>query len=365
MTRRWTINGRFLAQSMTGVQRYAHEIVRSLDQLLLEKHDLARGLEIELVVPPDASNTIELGAISQRVAGRSGGHLWEQTVLPMQAQGGLISLCNTGPILMRKHIVCIHDVNTRVYPQSYSPSFRALYRVLIPALGVSAKQITTVSHYSANELARLGVCSPEKITVAPNGHEHALRWVPRYSAATENVASRDTIVVIGSSIPHKNIGLIIGMAERLAGAGLKIAVVGMSDSRVFSSKATRQDLANVTWLGRLTDEEMAALLQDSMCLAFPSFVEGFGLPPLEAMAMGCPVVVSDRASLPEICGDAAMYASPDNADAWFESFTRLHNAPLLRASLITHGKSRLSHYSWRTSAERYLEIMAKEDRFQI
>lgn len=365
MTRHWTINGRFLAQPMTGVQRYAHEIVRRLDAQLAGGHPLARDLDVELLVPPDAARTFPLKAVRRRTVGRVSGHAWEQAVLPFHVRGGLLSFCNTGPLAVGKQILCIHDVNTRAYPQSYSLSFRLLYRTLLPALGLTATTIGTVSHYSAGELARHGICRPGKIVVVPNGHEHATLWTPRHSPATKAVATRDTIVVIGSSIPHKNVGLIIGMADRLAARGLRVAVVGMSDARVFNAAnpAAKAHKAgdNVAWLGRVSDDELAALLGDSMCLAFPSFVEGFGLPPLEAMAIGCPVVASDRASLPEICGDAALYASPDDADAWFDAFVRLHDAPDLRSRMIERGHARTAHFRWQDSADGYLAEMARAD----
>jgi len=120
---------------------------------------------------------------------------------------------------------------------------------------------------------------------------------------------------IGSAAPHKNVGLVLDMADRLAEAGLRIAIVGMSDSRVFKSGPTSAKARNVHWLGRISDGELVALLGDSLCLAFPSLTEGFGLPALEAMAVGCPVVVSDRASLPEVCGNAALFAPPDDPEA--------------------------------------------------
>jgi glycosyltransferase involved in cell wall biosynthesis len=106
---------------------------------------------------------------------------------------------------------------------------------------------------------------------------------------------------------------------------------------------------------------LAALLQNCLCLAFPSLVEGFGLPALEAMALGCPVVVSDRASLPEICGDAALYASPEDADAWFSRFMELATKPALRERMIARGRAAASRFSWAASAERYLQAMAVID----
>ena len=148
-------------------------------------------------------------------------------MLPQSVSGGLISLCNTGPIALSKHIVCIHDLNTRLYPASYSLPFRTLYRALLPTLGRSANAIATVSRFSADQLVSYGVASADKVKVIPNGHEHALRWRPRHSQKTRSAAGPNTVVLIGSLAPHKNIGLVLGLAPKLAAAGLKIAVAGI------------------------------------------------------------------------------------------------------------------------------------------
>jgi glycosyltransferase involved in cell wall biosynthesis len=361
MARRWTINGRFLSQPTTGVQRYAREVVRSLDTLIAEQVPLARGLEIGLLCPPETTD-IPLGSIERREIGRTRGHTWEQWPLPASLDGsGLLSLCNTGPIVSRRHIVCIHDANVWNAPQSYSIAFRSLYRTLLPYLGKTAAAVSTVSDYSLGELVRRGVVPSEKVFVAPNGHEHALRWKPQHSAETRLAASRDTIVMIGSQAPHKNVGFILNMAERLEEAGLKIAVVGFADPRVFQGHSSRAEAANIHWLGRISDGELAALLKDSLCLAFPSLTEGFGLPALEAMAIGCPVVVSDRVSLPEVCGGAALFAPPDDPDAWFNSFAKLRGSEAFRLHMIGKGRARASAYSWRGTALRYLTAMAAAD----
>ncbi|WP_037385226.1 glycosyltransferase family 4 protein [Sinorhizobium americanum] len=364
MERWWTINGRFLAQPVTGVQRYAFEILHALDELLVEGSSLSRRLRIELLVPVEASVPY-LRAISSRSVAPMSGQLWEQTSLATHARGGLLSFCNTGPLSIRKQILCIHDVNTRACPQSYSLAFRLLYGALIPILGRRVAAVTTVSDYSADELVRHRICRSAKITVIPNGHEHATRWQPRHSPTTRAAAGPNTIVVVGSAIPHKNIALIIGMAERLASVGLRIAVVGMSDARVFKAAARPASSGNVTWLGRLSDEELAALLKDCLCLAFPSFVEGFGLPPLEAMAIGCPVVSSDRASLPEICAGAALYASPEDPEAWFDRFMQLRKLPDVRERMISLGKARALNFQWKASARQYLEAMAALDEVSL
>lgn len=361
MTRRWTINGRFLSQPMTGVQRYAREVVRSLDSLILEQVPLARGLGVRMLCPPK-SGDMPLVSIERCEIGRMGGHAWEQAQLSSSLDGsGLLSLCNTGPLLVRKQIVCIHDANVWNAPQSYSTAFRMLYRHLLPRLGNRTWGISTVSEYSLGELVGRGIVQAGRAFVAPNGHEHALRWKPQHSEVTRLAASRDTIVMIGSSAPHKNVDLILGMARRLADVNLRIAVVGAADPRVFRGQLQAETM-NVHWLGRVSDGELAALLRDSLCLAFPSLTEGFGLPALEAMVIGCPVVVSDRASLPEVCGSAALFAPPDDPDAWFDRFVQLRESQALRLHMIGKGRTRGLEYSWKTTAMRYLEAMAAADR---
>jgi len=293
--------------------------------------------------------------------GSVNGHLWEQVVLPRHARGGLLSLCNTGPIIARKHIVCIHDLNTRSFPSSYSVPFRALYRMLQPALGRRATRIATVSQFSADEIVRYSVCPRNRIIVIPNGHEHTKQWTPHHCAATRAAAGPSTIVIVGNTAPHKNVRLILDLAGRLDQAGLRIAVVGVCDSRVFAADAAAPMGHNIAWLGRLSDSELAALLNHCLCLAYPSLVEGFGLPPLEAMALGCPVVASDRASLPEVCGNAALYASPNDPDAWMAQFVRLSQDQELRTRMVAQGRGRASMFRWIGSAELYLQAMAEAD----
>jgi glycosyltransferase involved in cell wall biosynthesis len=361
MTRYWCINGRFLTQRITGVQRYAREIVCALDQVMSTGHPLTKGLEVELVVPRGTPDLPHLQAIRLCEAGRIRGHVWEQVVLPGLVRDGLVSLCNTGPIAANRHIICMHDANVRLFPASYSLSFRILYRTLQPMLGRRALAVTSVSHSSAGELARFGIVAQKNVRVIPNGHEHALRWQPKHTADTRTAAGPNTIVVIGSPAPHKNIELVLGLAPRLAAAGLRVAVVGVRDARVFKEIQAEAQSANVVWLGRLSDEALAALLKDSLCLAFPSLTEGFGLPLLEAMALGCPVITSDRASMPEICADAALYAPPTMPGMWLDHFLRLRQDQSLRTALITRGRDRVRMYSWRQSALLYLELMATAD----
>jgi glycosyltransferase involved in cell wall biosynthesis len=364
---RWFINGRFLSQQPTGVQRYAEEIVRALDEIVSEQSNEANGLKIELLCPPGSREVPGLNSILVRSVGRGRGHLWEQTMLPRYVKGGLLSLGNTGPLAISKQIVCIHDANPRLFPQSYSKPFRLFYRALLPALGRRAAAIATVSQFSALQLRKFGIAPAAKIPVIPNGHEHVQRWRPSHSQATRQAAGPGTVVLIGSPAPHKNIGLMLGLADCFRSRGLTLAIAGALDSRVFKARghgtamAARptpfRDEKGIIWLGRVSNDELAALLKDSLCLAFPSYVEGFGLPALEAMALGCPVVASDRASIPEVCGTAALYAAPDDRAAWLGHFLRLQSDAALRLDLTEKGRARAKHFSWRQSAQLYLNLI--------
>lgn len=366
----WFINGRFLSQPATGVQRYAEEIVRALDEVLAEQDGPRARLKAELLCPPGSRELPGLKTISCRWVGHGTGHVWEQTSLPLFVKGGLISLGNTGPLALSKQILCIHDVNPRLFPQSYSKAFRILYRALLPALGRSAAAVATVSRYSASQLQHFGIAPASKIRVMPNGSEHIRRWKPRHSNITRDAAGPGTVVLIGSPAPHKNMALMLRLAGQFHSLGLRLAIAGALDTKVFKNGAAGkiapeavlpETAGSVIWLGRVSDDELAALLRDSLCLAFPSYVEGFGLPALEAMVVGCPVIASDRASIPEVCGSAALYASPGDEAGWLGHILRLQADPVLRRELSGMGQAQAKKFSWRKSAQLYLGLMNELD----
>jgi glycosyltransferase involved in cell wall biosynthesis len=357
----WTINGRFLTQPVTGVQRYGREILQALDQHLAHDHPLCRDLDLEILLPGECPADVSLSKIVVRTTKSNQPYVWEQAVLQRAASAGILSLCNTGPILARRQIVCIHDANTRIVPQSYSWKFKLAYRLLLPVIGHTAQVTATVSAFSATQIERFGIAPKGKTEVVHDGHEHALRWIPRKTPATQLVSSTNTIVVVGSHAPHKNIGMLIGLAPQLAAEGLRLAIVGMENGRVFSGGGPAIGADNVFWLGRLSDGEIAEVLTHAMCLALPSLTEGFGLPAAEAMALGCPVAVSNCGSLPEICGEAALYAAPDDPAGWLENFKRLRDDPALRGKMKRAGPPTAARFSWSRSAERYLELMARVD----
>ena len=351
----WSINGRFLTQSRTGVQRYAGEMTRAIDDALAADDKLARGQRWDLLIPADCATPPSYTAIDVRRSTRGTGYAWEQAILPMMAKGGLVNFANLGPLAHRRQIVCLHDANIFLEPTSYSNYFRLAYRGLFPVLARRARTVTTVSAFSAGMLREFGVTGTRCAKVIPNGHEHALRWnasASRFSAP--GLFRRPFVFALGSRAKHKQLDLLLGLAPALDAMGLDLVVSG-GTSKIFADSELPAS-GNVFPLGFVSDDDLAALLGRALCFAFPSRTEGFGLPLLEAMVHGAPIVTSNRASMPEVCGDAALYAAPDDPAAWLARIARLAENQTLRATLRAKGSLRYKRFSWRDGASMYLDL---------
>jgi glycosyltransferase involved in cell wall biosynthesis len=283
------------------------------------------------------------------------GYIWEQCELPLRARRPILSLCNVGPLAATEQIVCIHDANVFRSPESYTPGFRLFYRMFLPRLARRAARLATVSHASRREIARAFSLAEDDIAVLPNGHEHVLNWRPEQSAMRDVVSRfRPFVLMIGSKALHKNNSLVLGLAEAFEALSVDIVVVG-GEAPIFAHTPQGR-AANVHFLGRVSDDDLACLYGRALCLAFPSRSEGFGLPLLEAMTLGCPVVASPIPSSLEVCGDSALFAALDDGESWLRSVERIAQSTDLRAELIGRGRVRARSFSWRQSAQGYLNL---------
>ena len=363
--RRWTINGDFTTLSpKTGVARYSREVTMALDALICEGHRLTLDLDIELVVPrpmaaPLALENIPVTVLPEYSRPRLP-QFWVQAQLPRYVSGGLVSFCNLAPIALKRHIACIHDLHTRLMPSSYKRGFRWAHRLILPALGRHAARITTVSELSRSNLVEFGIAPARNIIVTYNGSDHATRWNSARSVLNIR-RGRPYVLCLGQKDQaYKNLGLLARLAPLLDEMGLDLWMPGNADEN-----ALRQHVAqmpgNVVFPGRISDDDLKKLFENALCFLFPSRIEGFGLPAIEAMASGCPVVASTAPCLPEICGDAALFADPDKVDIWAENIRMLLHFPEMRAALIARGYAHASTYSWRRIAEKYLELMQEVD----
>ena len=353
-----SINGRFLTQRITGVQRYAHEMMHALDGLL-EAHPINGTPEAELLVPPDVlqENLPALRNIAIRQLGRLHGHAWEQVELPRFAQGLVLNFCNTFPMAIRRQLVVIHDASIYASPVGYTPAFKAYYRVLFATARYRNNiRIVTVSEFSKAELQKFAGFKASQISVIHNGADHWKRVTPDFAVlARLGLVDRPFLMAVGSENKNKNIGRLIEAFYKLSPPDIPLVLAGGKNTQVFSS-IEAQDGENLIRTGYLTDAELAALYSRALAFVFPSLYEGFGLPPLEAMYFGCPVVCSRAASLPEVAGDAALYCNAYDVDDIAACLQKIIEDKAMRDRLIKAGEAQIAKFTWRASAEKMLAL---------
>ena len=359
MRHRVVLNGRFLAQVQTGVQRYAAETLRALDALLLDHPAVRDRLEIVLAVP-DGAEAFELNAIEcVHVAGRAG-HRWEQLALWRYARGAyLVNFNYSGPLFKRRQLVTIHDATVRAMPASFTRGYRWVHNGMVTVLGRSAHAVMTVSDFSREELVRWFGLARRRIIVGREGGEHAVRGAVDDDAVLQKhgLIAGQYILGVGSVKPNKNYALLGRAIAQLGDYPWPVAIAGAKDIGIFRGASALPD--SFRFLGFVPDDELSALYRHAAWFVFPSLYEGFGLPAVEAMANGCPVLAARAASIPEVCGNAALYFDATDPASLAATLRRVASDPGLRAPLIRSGFERLRYYNWRANAAILLDHLQR------
>ncbi|RAI92347.1 glycosyltransferase involved in cell wall biosynthesis [Paenibacillus pabuli] len=351
------INARFLTQTITGVQRYALELVKEMDQLIDRGEIDGNRYEFCLLSPSNIINEPAFKHIRHKAVGKLKGHLWEQLELPFYAKGGLlINLCNTGPAFNKNQIVTIHDAAVFNYPKAFSFAFRAWYKFLMVRLGKTSKKIITVSHFSKGELMQHCKIAEHKLVVTHLGIDHIHRKKAAAGTIEKYGIQLPYVLAVSTMNPYKNFNLIFEVLPEIEAHNLNVVIVGSKNSKVFGEQTWAKSDA-VNWVGYVSDEELKALYEDAAGFIFPSLYEGFGLPPLEAMALGCPVIVSSRASIPEVCGDAVLYFNPDSPKEAASQLIEITSNPELSKQMSYKGKDHSGLFSWNKCAKDTVNII--------
>jgi glycosyltransferase involved in cell wall biosynthesis len=252
----------------------------------------------------------------------------------------------------------IHDAQVYTQPGTYSPAFRLLYRWLLPALGRRSQVVLTVSEYSRLGLEKHGVVPPGKAHVVHNGVDHFGQVeADATTLARHGLAQQGYFLAIGSLAPHKNLKMLVNAARARKDKTIPLIIAGGKKPSVFKDEGL-QEGDGVRFLGRVSDEELKALYQGASALLFPSITEGFGLPPLEAMSCGCPVVATTGGAVPEVCGNAVLYADPFRKSEWTNAMEKVAASPDLRQDFSQRGLARAQFFTWRRAAEQLLRILA-------
>jgi len=352
------INGRFLTQRVTGIQRYAGETLLALDALL---RNGAAPQNVEwTVVAPVGTAFPPLTHIRCEAVGKMTGHLWEQLVLPWVTRAGLlVSFGSTGPVVKRAQVITVHDASVYQVPDAFSWRFKAWYRVMISWIVGRSTLVLAVSEFAGREVVQWFGARPDTVSITAEGWQHLQRTEADLSILQRHgLQGGGFVLAVSSPTPNKNFALLLKAMQRMQDVPLTFVIAGASDPKVFTA-VQLQSSERVKWVGYVSDSELKALYQSAMCFVFPSRYEGFGIPPLEAMSCACPVVVSSIDSVIEVCGDAAEYFDPSD-DAALEAILRklAQSDEPTRQRLRSRSLQRSQLFSWRQGAEKNLNAIS-------
>lgn len=335
------INGRFLTQKLTGVQRVALELLKELDKI-------SYNADIYLAAPQGAVFP-NLKNVKCLHVGKKRGVIWEQTDFcryVKKEKAVSLNLCNSAPLFGKK-IVMLHDVKFKAHPEFFSKKFRLWYGLLFGNITKKALKILTDSEFSKSEILKYYKKTKCEIDVLYAGWQH-------YSSGEYDSSLRDSLnledngycFAMSSLEPNKNLKWIIETAK--SNADETFIVAGGINAKIFAEE--KFDLpVNVKLVGYVQDPQAKDLIKHCKAFIFPTFYEGFGIPPLEAMAEGVKkVIVSDTTVMHEIYGDSVIYVNPKKYD---------YSIKILLDAETVDGKAVLEKYSWEQSAHKLLALL--------
>ena len=333
----------------TGVGRYPKELLPRLRAL--------DGLEVVPLAAPGAGRSRTTPQRLMEIARRDFAYYPSGLGRRAGRHGAQIIHCPApGPAFVSGTplVMTVHDLLWIRLPQFFTLPTKAYHRLSLPAVRRAARVLTN-SHYTRGEVIELLGLPEERVVVTPFGVDP--RFAPR---DVDRAALRERFDITGRYVlavatrePRKNQGALLRAFERLAPRVDDVALVlvggrGWRSAELERTIAAVGDRVRVT--GFVSDDELVELYAGATCFAFPSFAEGFGLPVLEAMASGVPVVTSDRTALPEVAGDAALLVNPDDDRELEDAIEQVLTTPELAADLTRRGLARSAGFTWQACA---------------
>jgi glycosyltransferase involved in cell wall biosynthesis len=360
----FVINARFAGMQVTGVQRSAHEIVSRLLSDNWTRYALVSP-KFGVQRPPSSLPVEERGYISQ-------GHLWEQIELPrivrsMTKNAVLYSPMTSGPLAVSRQVMTVHDLFPIEHPEWFSRAFSSWYRWLLPRLLKRVAYILANSRYTRERILERYKIAEEKVVLCHFAQNERFTPVsPERLArfrAEEGLPER-YLLYIGQLARRKNLATLIAAWKRTIAQsqGIKLVLAGSVAQKKVSSTPNigvqALDDPTIRMLGYFSDEQLPLLYGSAEAFVLPSLAEGFGLPVLEALACGTPVICSNTTAMPEVAGGAAYLVPAVEVEAWTEAIDSVVSDFTLRDRMSQAGLRRAAEFSWAQTVDTVSKVLA-------
>ena len=374
------IDARALTGRFTGDRTYWKSLIKSLLEIDTENEYL---LLTRLPLPEE--DTPRAANVTLHAVRAKNDRLWTLFTLPRllkETKADLVHVQYTAPLWTPCPLVTtVHDISFRLHPEWFPAKDRLLLNLTVPATMRRASAIITDSESSRRDLLRVYALPETKLSAIMLGAPNEMQR--KIAGVTQEIAQRFTkekygvtnsyFLAVGVMQPRKNLPFLVKAFAEAKVRGLKSDLVltgkmgwgsGQEDLRAIL-KASGVPEEALKFTGYVPDEDLPLLYRGSEAFLYPSLYEGFGLPPLEAMTCGTPVIASSAPAMPEVCGDAAHLISPLDETGWTEALLRIEGNTALREDLMVAGHKRVAAFTWRKTAAQTLEIYRQTSRNTI
>lgn len=350
--------------NQAGTAIYTQGLYRGLREIepVVRLHPFRSGIKRDMSSPK---------TLSRRMSTLYQDLVWTHTILPLLAWRNKTDLLHmpTGVVPLLAHcptVVSIMDTTFFLSPQSF-PAWQRLYqRLFVPISARRSRLILTISEHSKRDIMRLFKVGEEKVIVTYLAAAPEFRPIPSHECQdVQKIVGPDPfILTVGTLEPRKNLKGLIQAFARLGELLPSVRLVHVGSQGWFFddivTEATRCGVEDrVLFLGRVPQEQLVKLYNLAALFVYPSFYEGFGLPVLEAMACGCPVLTSNNSSLPEVAGDAGMLVDPKNIESIADAIRIILYDPALSEHMRKAGIAQASKFSWRRCAEETAQAYSR------